>query len=363
MVTILIVTSCTQVDTDSSVIIPSSTELRAIVVSEGQFGYGTGSLTTVTHDQQVTQDVFKKINNRVLGDIPQSLTQIGDNYYIPVNNSRKIEVIDSKSFKTVETMVLNTQIIPMYVEHLGGDSIIVSDQSSSAIPGSSEFSSLMILDINHGTDRQIIRRRIKMNFPTFQMKLIGKKLFVSGAELSVFDLDNLNASARRFVKNAENKPFSICDFSKICIDKRGLIWALTPGSVVCIDPNTEKIINEYFVDGLSSRWGNSDIDKDGRYFYFNSGTKVYSIDTDNPSTPSKPIINHNNNDPEWTTYALGVTKENTVMIVRVLFGSITRGRVFEYDRSGNIVKYYLDSEGRNQPYFRAGIFPHYIHFL
>ena len=53
-------------------------DVRAIVVSEGQFGYGTSSLTSLSYQNEVEQDLFRRINNRPMGDVAQSMTRIGD---------------------------------------------------------------------------------------------------------------------------------------------------------------------------------------------------------------------------------------------------------------------------------------------
>lgn len=355
--------SCTKIDKKAPINIEDIADLRAIIVSEGQFTYGTGSLTTISQKEKITQDVFRILNSRPLGDVPQSLKQIGNYYYIPVNNSRKIEVINSKTFKSVETMVLDTNVIPMYIEHLGGDSIIVSDQSSSAIAGSPAFSSLLIVDINHNQPRKIIKKSIKVNFPTFQMKVVEKKLFVAGSSFSVFDLDDINENSRRDVLRVDGSKISVSDFAKICIDKNGLIWVLTANSVVCVNPETETAVHEVAIEGINTMWGSLDIDPKGENIYLNSKNKVYSVNVDNPITPTIPVITHDNNDEQWTTYTLGVSKENTIFMVRVQLGFSTRGRVFEYRTDGKIAQKHMDDKGIEQPYFRAGVFPHHIHFL
>ncbi len=337
--------------------------LRAIIISEGQFGYGTGSMTTLSKDGEYINDVFRTINKRPLGDVPQSVTRIGDNYYIPVNNSKKVEVINAKTFQSVETMVLTHNTIPMFVEHLGGDSIIVSDQSGPAIEGSPDRSSLMIMDINHGKDRKVLRRLVEVDSPTFQMKVINNKLFVGSDRLLVYDLDNITSEGERFVGDAEGQPFKIVDFSKLCIDSKGLLWVASENKIICVDPITEKCINTISIAGIDSMWGNIDIDKDGKWLYLNVENKIYSIDTDNPVASVVPIIVHDNNDEGWTTYSIGVSKENTIFIIRAMFGSITRGRVFEYNLDGELISSYADNNGIENPYFKAGIFPHYIYFL
>lgn len=351
--------SCTKIRDRDPIIIK---DIKAIIVGEGQFGYGTGSLTTITKEGEVSQDVFRNVNNRPLGDVPQSLTKIGNYYYIPINNSEKIEVIDSATFKSIETMNMEMNCVPMYAVHLGGDSIIVSDQSSSAITGRPRFSSLMIVDINHGEKRKIVRRTIKMPTQTFQMNLVNNKLFVGGVELSVFDLDNLTAEGIRYVKNDENSSFSICSFSKLIIDKNGDLWVVSSGSVSCIDVESEKTIKVMALPESSSL-STIDISPDGEIIYVNVGTKVYSIDVNNPIAPKEPFIIHDNNDHMWTTYTMSVSRENTIFISRALYGSLTRGRIFEYNTDGELLNSYKDSRGREQPYFRAGLFPHFIYFL
>ena len=192
-ISLAILTSCESEINESEDIKDIADGTRAIVVNEGQFGYGTSSLTLLTWTGNVTNDVFRKVNNRPMGDVAQSLTKIGDNYYVPLNNSRKIEAFDSKTFESVETMSINEDVIPMYVQHLGGDSIAVTDQM-----WRNSSSKLMIMDINHkDKNRRVLRRYIKMEGQTYQMQLVNNKLFVGGSQLSVFDLENLTEQGRR----------------------------------------------------------------------------------------------------------------------------------------------------------------------
>ena len=189
------------------------TDIRAIIVSEGQFGYGTSSLTSLSYDGTVQQDLFKSINNRPMGDVAQSMTRIGNYFYVPQNNSRKIEVMDCETFESVETMPIDRDVIPMYVQYLGGDSIAVTDQRQN--------SQLMILDINHGTDRTIVRRTIPLgqNNRCFQMCIVDDKLFVGADQMTVFDLGNITADGMRRIKQQDGETLQKVDFSKIEIGR------------------------------------------------------------------------------------------------------------------------------------------------
>ena len=261
-------------------------DVRAIVVSEGQFGYGTSSLTSLSYQNEVEQDLFRRINNRPMGDVAQSMTRIGDLFYVTLNNSRKVEVMDTKTFQSVETMTIDRDVIPMYIQHLGGDSIIVSDQKQN--------SQLIIMDINHGTNRPFVRRTISMGGynRSFQMQLIHDKLFVGADRMSVFDLSNLTANGLRHVKKQNGESIQLVDFSKIVVDKHNRLWALGHWQVFCIDPVTETTIHEFNVSDLKiNSWTSSmDISPDKSTVYFNSARRVYKIDVDNPTVPTTPIV-------------------------------------------------------------------------
>lgn len=324
---------------------PNPNKLRAIVVNEGQFGYGTASITTLTHGKAVEQDVFRRINNRPLGDVAQSMTRIGNRYYVPLNNSKKVEVFEVGSYKSVETMTIDLDVIPMYVQHLGGDSIAVTDQKNN--------SKLMIMDIAHGTNRKFVRRFIDLGVRSFQMCLTDNKLFVGGDRMMVFDLNNLTKSGMRHIQNKHGDGFALCDFSKIVKDNRGFIWVLNPNCLYCIDPVTEKTVEEIDLSGFNvNSWtGCIDVSPDGGTIYFNVSRNVYSVDILSPTRPSKPIISPNIND-ERTVYNMAVSKENTVFMCDVLYGSLSRALIYEYN----------PSNGELLQQFKAGIFPHYVYF-
>ncbi len=345
------VVACTKVDEGTFDV--SSENIRAVIVNEGQFGAGTGSISALYNDNTYQNDLFRSVNSRPIGDVPQSIKRIGQNYYIPVNNSNKVEVIDATTFCSVETMVLTHTTIPMYVEYLGGDSIVVSDQTG--YDGGAQ-GSLMIMDIRHGESRDVLQRLVQMDSPTFQMRLLDGKLFVVGAQLSVFDADNLEAGADRKID------VDLVDFTNICLDSSGLLWMFATNGVVCVDPVTEAVVCEIEMSDVDNLWGNIDIDSAGRWLYFNIDNLIYAIDTLDPKVPTEPIITHDNGDSTWTTYSLGVSKEDTILVARVEYGSTTRGRVFEYNIDGSYASTFI-VDGVEQPYFLTGIFPSGILFL
>lgn len=85
------------------VTIPQATS--AIVLNEGNFMFGNGSVSWVDLEQQSTsQEVFKTVNGFPLGDVPQSIMVSDSLGYILVNNSGKMEIVTMPDFTSVAAM-------------------------------------------------------------------------------------------------------------------------------------------------------------------------------------------------------------------------------------------------------------------
>ena len=64
------------------------------ITNEGPFQNGTGTITFVGEDGQVSQNVYNAVNGEDLGNIVNSMTIAGDKGYIVVNNSNKVVVVN-----------------------------------------------------------------------------------------------------------------------------------------------------------------------------------------------------------------------------------------------------------------------------
>jgi YVTN family beta-propeller protein len=72
---------------------------RVLVACEGSLGNGNGALCLHWPDSNRTvRDVYQSVNGQGLGDVFQSLTRIGDRYFLCINNSDKIVVLDRETF-------------------------------------------------------------------------------------------------------------------------------------------------------------------------------------------------------------------------------------------------------------------------
>lgn len=116
----------------------------AFILNEGNFGGSNGSLSFYSmENRQVQNNIFEKVNGRKLGDVVQSMAIIDTIGFIVVNNSNKIEVISTHSWKSLTTIDLPAGSSPRhfipgrngkgYVTNLYTNSVSVINLSTYAV--------------------------------------------------------------------------------------------------------------------------------------------------------------------------------------------------------------------------------------
>lgn len=105
MLLILWFTACKKEQPEPEVPTPAVPGKGVFVLNEGNFMWGNASLTYIRPDSNIVhEDVFSAVNNRPLGDVLQSAARIGDELWLIVNNSQKIERIRLGTHESVGTI-------------------------------------------------------------------------------------------------------------------------------------------------------------------------------------------------------------------------------------------------------------------
>lgn len=80
--------------------IPKDSTDRVLVICEGSLGNGNSSLSVYQPKKDsLFNDVYKNANGQALGDVFQSLNKINNQYFLCINNSDKIVVLDAENWK------------------------------------------------------------------------------------------------------------------------------------------------------------------------------------------------------------------------------------------------------------------------
>lgn len=194
------------------------------ICNEGNFQWANASLgfyNTSTGNMQ--DDIFKSNNQRSLGDVLQSICLLQNKVYLVVNNSQKIEVVDSKTFKSTATISgFNS---PRYMLPISDQKAYVSDLYEKAI---------WIVDLL----QQKISGKIAIPSWTEEMVVSGNKAFICGRSSGFVYVVNTQTDALMdsiaIGYGAQN----------MLTDKEGKIWVLCvgqnpiPAQLHCIHPST-----------------------------------------------------------------------------------------------------------------------------
>ncbi len=341
--------SCEETNDAPVISVDPVVKQRLLVSSEGQYGAGTSSLTLLYDDRTVMQDMFRLTNDRTIGDIAQSISRVGDNFYVSVSNSKKVEVFNAYDFKSVETISIDGYNNPVHTTHLGGDSLALRASGT-----------LYIVDLNHSNpDREKVRRSFKtIGGWNHQTVLVGDKLFVAGSSsMVVYDLDNLVEGGERVIKNTQGKNIG-ANAVQLMVDKNGLVWTRTKGTIYAIDAESERVVNEIDITGVDDTSFNPQclaMNNEKDKIYYNAKRSIYEIDVDFATKPTEPIftpeIEEGSEREGKTIYYMNMSKENTIFMIEVQYGSLARSVVYEYDLFGKEIQN-----------FEAGIFSNFIYF-
>jgi len=348
--------------------------IEAIVLNEGRIGTNMGAISVLYRNGMVSPDVFRVVNNRPLGDVAQSITLINGKYFITLNNSKKIEIVNPWTFESEGTILYTQAGLPRQMVAISDTTAIVSDLLSNNVSGTDLPSQLVrvrtVPPYGDPLEYIVIRKWVEY------MEVANRKLFGMTAKgLYVFDLDNITQEGSRMIEEVYNE--EITKTCKMLKDKNGRIWALmnerekgrlTAVLLKCIDPETEKVVVTYrlpFVSKDEAKEGDvvgavsynrTDMDAGKTLIYFS--VRTYKPGRPNDSQQSIYTLNtedgtfrlHRHVPGVDMMYGCGVSPQGEVYICDCLDYSAQRGYIRHYKESGNIESY------------RVGVYPSQVYF-
>jgi hypothetical protein len=138
-----------------------------LICNEGNFRWGNATVGLLNlSNKQWNEDAFKSVNNRGLGDVLQSASFWGNAWFLVVNNSAKIEVVNSSDFsaqKTIMGFVSPRFLLPInetkaYVSDIYARKIWILNSSSNLPVGSIPFAGWSEEMLVHGNFAWVVCR-------------------------------------------------------------------------------------------------------------------------------------------------------------------------------------------------------------
>ncbi|MHB1277580.1 MAG: DUF5074 domain-containing protein [Bacteroidia bacterium] len=311
---------------------PAPTPGSILVLNEGNFQWGNASITGYDLKAGTASDgdVFSSANGRPLGDVLQSALLIDNNYWLVINNSGKIEVVDQTTFKSQKTLSLLGS--PRHLCQVSPDEVALTDLYSD---------SLSFLNIHSGA----INSKVHIEGWMEQMCLVKDRLWVT------------NPNSRKIYQVSpdtkqvtDSLPVGFGSFS-VYADKAERLWIATrgnkdlgiPSMIHCLDPVSKsflfseeigiEIIQDFFMD-----------DQDRVYYLFEN--KLFRFDAQSPAIPSTPLYEGS---------------AGNLYAVEYHAGKIFLSDAIDFIQRGNVLV--LDDSGKLLDMFQAGRIPNGFLFI
>jgi len=341
----ILITTIVGCKKDEEIITPiTPASSKVFITNEGIFQSGTGTISVFDRKNlTVENNVFEKVNNKVLGNIAQSVTVFNDKAYIIVNNANKIEVINSDDYVSIAT--IENVILPRFFIGVSKDKAYVSSWDNA----------VAVVDLNTNT----VTKTISTGTGPERMLFTAGKVFVLNQ--GGFGIDStitvIDTQTDQIVKtiNVNNKP------TGICLDENGKIWVLctgkgwngypqaddTEGHLICINANDYTIEKNFAFPVITEHPENLVINKEKNVLFYKYPGGVNSFDISSMSLTLTQLIKRSNG-----IYGLGFDNSAEYIYCTNPLDYIQDGWFLRFDaNTGNVV----DS-------FKVGIIPGEFYF-
>lgn len=309
------------------------------VTNEGNFGSNNASITYISNDNVVIQDVYYTQNQVELGDILQSFCIIGQRGYAVLNNSLKIEIVQMNDMKNVGTIGGFTY--PRYMIDGKNGAAYVTDGSFAG--------QVHVIDLSSNT----ITASIPVGSGPENLAANDHYLFVCNSggwsiDQTVSVIDLATNSIVQTITTADRP-------TDLVIDQNGDCWVLCAGETIYdgdwnITGHTDAMI--YKIDGSTFAVEDAqiigingdhprlmDISPDGQTIYFeNNG--VYSFEITDSNFGGSQLISGSMN-------SLNVDPTNGHIWCAGPTNFMDPSEIFQYDANGNLINTFEGSIGSN----------------
>lgn len=312
------------------------------VLNQGEYGQGNASLTAYFPDSNYTENgLFKLANGRTLGDVGNDLVMNGNNAYMVMNNSDKIEVMDASTALSVGTIYFPSGTSPYRMAiYSTGNVAYVSDLYTNSVSV-----------VNLLTNFVISADTISVGANPYGIAVTSGQAFVansgygSGNTVSVID-----AAARKVVKTVtvgegptEVEPDGLGHVWVVCAAQPG-----TDGSIYVIDAATDAVTDSISIGKqIPSFTGHTlAMDTQNGYAYLIADSSVVKLDL-----TKRTIVN--NNLISGSFYSIAVDEAT---------GDVYLTDAKDYKTDGEVLIYSPGGQFTNRS-FTTGINPDGIAFI
>jgi len=285
---------------------------KIVIGCEGNFGWGNASMTIYNSLTKTTSNnVYQNQNNVALGDVLQSTTVFNGNLYVVVNNSNKIEVLDTANF--ISKGVITGLTSPRYFLGISPSKAYVSDLYSNKIT-----------IVNPSTFQTI--GSITTGGWTEQMVLYGNKVYVTKKATNQILIVDYTSDLIVDSITVGREPNSLV------LDNQNNLWVLCSGGIneslpqlVKINTLSNSVVNSFVFSSVAQSPTSLCVDSSKTtLFYLNNG--VYKHTVNATTLSNSPFISSGN----AIYYGLGINPYNNDIYVADAIDYVQAGKVYRF---------------------------------
>jgi hypothetical protein len=303
-------------------------ESGLLIVNEGGFGAGNGTVTYVDGKSgEVMQNIFKNTEG-FAGDVLQSITLTDDRAYLVLNGDNKIEIADESTFSGEATLTAPAIDKPRYIEVIDGKAFISVwgpyDENFSLVDSyvlvvnASNLQPVDTIDTDEGVENLLYN---------------GTYLFASN-----YNFGSSNTLA--IIDPDDNELVDQIQLSAgpagMVLDKNGKLWVITTGTyqgndgkLFRVNPTTFAVEDD--IDLGVNPGTDLEISPDKSSIIYRAGKNIYSLAIDAEAAPEEPWITVTD---AVAPYALGVDPETGEVYFGDAVDYASPGVVYVYSNTG-----------------------------
>jgi hypothetical protein len=335
LVSVLFVQSCDSDDNDNL----AEYDDGLLIVNEGGFGAGNGTVTYVNESGTITQNIFKN-SEGFAGDVLQSITITDDQAYLVLNGDNKIEITDDETFKLEHTLTAPAIDKPRYIEVIGNKAFI-------SVWGPYD-ENYMLVD----SYVLVVDAETRLPIDTVDTDEGVENLLYDGNYLFASNYNFGSSNTLAVIDPTDNSLVDQVELywgpADMVLDKNGKLWVITTGTYHGNDGklfrlNAATLEIEDEIDLGVNPGTDLELSPDKSTLIYHSGTSIFKMDITSDVAPEEAWITATDID---VPYALGVNPTT---------GDVYFGDAVDYASPG--VVYIYNAEGVFQKTITSGICP------
>lgn len=308
-----------------------------LIANEGNFGKPNADVTYVSSDLSLKQDNIFSSNNggSNLGDVLQTIAYNGENAYLLLNNSNKIQIVNRYNFKKQGEITSNLNS-PRYMAFANNNLYVTNDKYGGdkyvSVYKASDFSFVKKISFTDNVERIVE---------------VNNNIFVQNASFGFGNKISYITTSNNEVQSTITLPSG--NINKMIAYNQS-VYAIATGttdSYVYKISSTGAITQTYTLTGITDAT-NLEIEK-GK-MYFSSGLKVYAMDLTATTAPSTPLFTVVNSvDPYSNLYGFSVVNDR--IFVSDANGFTEDSKITVYSTTGSVLKTFTAGKGSNATYW------------